>query len=117
MVKGQDMEGCGAVPPCSSRIYSFAVKHLVGGLRLPLVTGVSGEGLARHRMEESEDPLEPTGICISVTTSNPADFHSENSGCCFTSASKSHANPSFASFTQNHMGKAILENEVSAYPI
>lgn len=62
-------------------LYSFAAKDLVGGLRLPMVSrvsGVSGEGPARHRLEESEDPLEPTGICISDTSSNPADFHSEN---------------------------------------
>lgn len=70
MVKGQDMEGCGAVPPCSSRIYSFAAKHLVGGLRLPLVSGVGGRdlpGTEWRRMRIHWNPLASASLSPPLT--------------------------------------------------
>lgn len=66
-----------------------------GGPQAVLVNGLSSDRIAGGRMEESEDKLEPAGVSVfSVTTSNHDNLHSESSGCCFTSACRSHVNSS-----------------------
>lgn len=97
----------GAALTCSTHLCGFAAKHLVVGLGLPLVNRVNLDRFPRHRMEESEDNLEPAGISTtSVTISNHDDSHPESSGCCFTF--KSYVNSSFTGCNSKSYRKGIL---------
>ena len=69
--------------------------RLAVGCRLLLVNRVSSDAIARNRREENEMKLEPASVSASfVSTSNHSDLHSGRSGCCLTSASKSHVSSS-----------------------
>lgn len=109
MVKGQDMQGCGAVP------LFLCCQALGGGPQAPIGQrgqGTDPPGTEWRRVRIHWNPLASASLSPRLT---PLIFI-QRMKCCFTSASKSHVNPSFASFTENHTGKAILENAVCAYP-
>lgn len=98
----------GAVLTWTSCFCGFAAQHLVMVLGLPLANRVTLDRLPRHRMKENEGKLEPTNVSGLLSR----DYcHSKISGCCFTSASKSHVNSSSVSFNAESYREGILEKK------
>lgn len=86
--------------------------RLAVGCRLLLVNRVRLDTIAGNRMEENEAKLEPASVSASfVSTSNHNDLHSERSGCCLTSASKSHVSSSLGFNSRTEQGRNKLSQD------